>query len=314
MRLKEMILSLCLTILTRGRALGKSLPFEDSSNIIKNLYSTFSETLTAKGNHLEKKDIVEEESARWHNTTCSVVKEAEGHLHFMFNESDLNHDGILDKDEIYNEFFLKIAEMQAPWRFVLVPSDNRDHFVFMDFNQDGLVSYSEFFSVHRVIDYLSYSFINLEAKNFIQRYDSNEDSKVSIEEINSKEFYDNFFQRYDVNLDNFLDFNETLQGLKEKFDGLPIDKNRKVLRWPLDKKEMREHFEDMDHNHDELISMLEFNKMHLVYADMYNIFLYRDIDSIIEILDTIHDGQISYMELGNWTRIARYFCDLPSIS
>ena len=52
-----------------------SLPFEDSSNIIKNLYSTFSETLTAKGNHLEKKDIVEEESARWHNTTCSVVKE-----------------------------------------------------------------------------------------------------------------------------------------------------------------------------------------------------------------------------------------------
>ena len=52
-----------------------SLPFEDSSNIIKNLYLPFSETLTAKGNHLEKKDIVEEESARWHNATCSVVKE-----------------------------------------------------------------------------------------------------------------------------------------------------------------------------------------------------------------------------------------------
>ena len=31
----------------------------------------------------------------------------------------------------------------------------------------------------------------IEAKNFIQRYDSNQDSKVSVEEINSQEFYDN---------------------------------------------------------------------------------------------------------------------------
>ena len=52
-----------------------SLPFEDSSNIIKNLYLPFSETLTAEGNHLEKKDIVEGEAARWHKATCSVVKE-----------------------------------------------------------------------------------------------------------------------------------------------------------------------------------------------------------------------------------------------
>ena len=52
-----------------------SLPFEDSSNIIKNLYLPFSETMTAKRNRLEKKDIVEAESTRWHNTTCSVVKE-----------------------------------------------------------------------------------------------------------------------------------------------------------------------------------------------------------------------------------------------
>merc|ERR1712218_316145 len=172
--------------------------------------------MTAKRNRLEKKDIVEEESARWHNATCSVVKEAEGHLHVMFNESDLNHDGILDKDEIYNEFLLKIAEMQAPWKFVMVPSEIHDHFVFMDVNQDGSVSYSEFFSVHRVIDYLGFFIIfRLQAKNFIQRYDSNQDSKVSVEEINSKEFYDNFFQRYDVNLDNCLDFNETLKGLKD---------------------------------------------------------------------------------------------------
>ena len=50
-------------------------PLEDSPNIMKNLYLPLSETMTAKGNHLEKKYIVEEESARWHNTTCSVVKE-----------------------------------------------------------------------------------------------------------------------------------------------------------------------------------------------------------------------------------------------
>ena len=43
---------------------------------------------------------------------------------------------------------------RAPWRFVMVPFENHDHFVFMDFNQDGFVSYSEYFSVHRVIDYL----------------------------------------------------------------------------------------------------------------------------------------------------------------
>ena len=51
-------------------------PLEDYPDFInKNLYLPFSDTLTAKGNHLEKKDITEEESARWHNATCSVVKE-----------------------------------------------------------------------------------------------------------------------------------------------------------------------------------------------------------------------------------------------
>ena len=50
-------------------------PLEDSPNIIKNPYLPFSETLTAKENHLEKIYIPEEESARWHNATCSVVKE-----------------------------------------------------------------------------------------------------------------------------------------------------------------------------------------------------------------------------------------------
>ena len=50
-------------------------PFEDSPYIIKNPYLPFSETLIAKGNHLKKKDIPEEESARWHNATCTVVKE-----------------------------------------------------------------------------------------------------------------------------------------------------------------------------------------------------------------------------------------------
>ena len=50
-------------------------PLGDSPNIIKNLYLPFSETMTAKRNRLEKKDIVEAESTRWHNTTCSVVKE-----------------------------------------------------------------------------------------------------------------------------------------------------------------------------------------------------------------------------------------------
>ena len=33
--------------------------------------------------------------------------------------------------------------------------------------------------------------------------------------------------------------------------------------------------------------------------------LMEDIDSIIEIIDTNNDGQISYMELDNWPRIAR---------
>ena len=57
---------------------------------------------------------------------------------------------------VFSKFWYSVSFNvdRAPWRFVLVPSDNRDHFVFMDFNQDGLVSYSEFFSVHRVIDYL----------------------------------------------------------------------------------------------------------------------------------------------------------------
>ena len=64
-----------------------SLPFEDSSNIIKNLYLPFSETLTAKENHLGKKDIVEEESARWHNTTCSVVREVYT-LNRVYNKSN----------------------------------------------------------------------------------------------------------------------------------------------------------------------------------------------------------------------------------
>ena len=36
-----------------------------------------------------------------------------------------------------------------------------------------------------------------------------------------------------------------------------------------------------------------------------NIVLYRDIDSIIESIDTSLDGQISYMELENGLRIAR---------
>ena len=50
-------------------------PLEDFHNIIKNLYLPFSETMSAKQNRFEKKDIVEEESAHWHNATCSVVKE-----------------------------------------------------------------------------------------------------------------------------------------------------------------------------------------------------------------------------------------------
>ena len=45
---------------------------------------------------------------------------------------------------------------RAPWRFVMVPSDNRDHFVFMDMNQDGLVSLNEYNLVHRVFGYLRY--------------------------------------------------------------------------------------------------------------------------------------------------------------
>ena len=39
--------------------------------------------------------------------------------------------------------------------------------------------------------FFSFSVTRIEAKNFFQRYDSNQDSKVSVEEINSKEFYDN---------------------------------------------------------------------------------------------------------------------------
>ena len=39
--------------------------------------------------------------------------------------------------------------------------------------------------------FFSFSVTRIEAENFVQRYDFNQDSKVSVEEINSKEFYDN---------------------------------------------------------------------------------------------------------------------------
>ena len=39
-------------------------------------------------------------------------------------------------------------------------------------------------------------------------------------------------------------------------------------RFTVDEKRIRGHFEDMDYNHDESISLSEFNKMHLIYADM----------------------------------------------
>ena len=40
------------------------------------------------------------------------------------------------------------------------------------------------------------------------------------------------------------------------------------VRFTVDEKRIRGHFEDMDYNHDESISLSEFNKMHLIYADM----------------------------------------------
>ena len=46
---------------------------------------------------------------------------------------------------------------RAPWRFVMVPNEIHGHFVFMDINQDGLISSSEYYSVHRVFNYLGYS-------------------------------------------------------------------------------------------------------------------------------------------------------------
>ena len=46
---------------------------------------------------------------------------------------------------------------RAPWRFVMVPNEIHDHFLFMDTNQDGLLSFFEYYSVHRVFNYLGYS-------------------------------------------------------------------------------------------------------------------------------------------------------------
>ena len=42
---------------------------------IENLHLPFSETFEVNRNVLKKENISEEESTRWHNTTCSVVKE-----------------------------------------------------------------------------------------------------------------------------------------------------------------------------------------------------------------------------------------------
>ena len=33
-------------------------------------------------------------------------------LRVLFNESDINNDGFLEMEELYNEFFYKIAELQ----------------------------------------------------------------------------------------------------------------------------------------------------------------------------------------------------------
>ena len=44
---------------------------------IENLHLPFSETLEVNGNVLKKENISEEESTRWYNTTCSVVKEVD---------------------------------------------------------------------------------------------------------------------------------------------------------------------------------------------------------------------------------------------
>ena len=57
---------------------------------------------------------------------------------------------------VFSKFWYSVSfnVFRAPWRFVMVPSEIHDHFVFMDFNQDGSVSYSEYVSVHRVIKYL----------------------------------------------------------------------------------------------------------------------------------------------------------------
>jgi len=280
---------------------------------IENLHLPFSETLEVNRNVLKKENISEEESTRWHNTTCSVVKEFEAHLPVLFNESDANNDGILDKEEIYNEFFLKIAGLQAPWRFVMVPKDVVNHFVFMDMNQDGLVSFYEYNLVHRVFGYLSYTFRDMEVEKFVLRYDTNQDSKVSVKEINSKEFYENFFQSKDVNHDNFLDLNETLNGAFSKLGGSnAVDCDFSNVK-SVDERS-RIHFETMDYNHDETISLSEYNKMHLLYVQMYNSLVYRDIDSYIDTIDVSHDGQISYMEVENNIRIVRNHCDIQMLN
>ena len=44
---------------------------------IENLHLPFSETLEVNGNVLKKENISEEESTRWHNTACTVVKEVD---------------------------------------------------------------------------------------------------------------------------------------------------------------------------------------------------------------------------------------------
>ena len=50
-----------------------------------------------------------------------------------------------------------------------------------------------------------------------------------------------------------------LQFSKCRIDDAPFSVKEKGLNL---------HFEDLDYNHDESISLSEFNKIHLIYADM----------------------------------------------
>ena len=84
-----------------------------------------------------------------------------------------------------------------------------------------------------------------------------------------------FFQRYDVNHDNFLDFNETLNGVDNKFNNHNGNTSSIFNRPGVNLKERRikkhiieRHFETMDYNQDKSISLSEFNKMHLIYVNM----------------------------------------------